>query len=61
MEITSYIEPELFIIVPVLYVLGMLIKKSNVNGKYIPIILGVMGILHILGILQCTKEEKNLP
>lgn len=57
MEITSYIEPELFIIVPVLYVLGMLIKKSNVNDKYIPIILGVMGIL----LATAYKLAANIP
>ncbi len=57
MEITSYIEPELFIIVPVLYVLGMLIKKSSVNDKYIPIILGVMGIL----LATAYKLAANIP
>ena len=45
MDIMSYIEPELFIIVPVLYVLGIMIKKSSINDKWIPIILGIMGIL----------------
>ncbi len=44
MDINQYIESELFIIVPVLYVLGMLIKKSAVNDKWIPLILGIMGI-----------------
>ncbi len=44
MDINQYIESELFIIVPVLYVLGMLIKKSTVNDKWIPLILGIMGI-----------------
>lgn len=57
MEITSYIEPELFIIVPVLYVLGALIKKSSVNDKYIPIILGVMGIL----LATAYKLAANIP
>ena len=31
MDINNYIEPELFIIVPVLYVLGVMIKKSNIK------------------------------
>lgn len=45
MDIASYIEPELYIIVPVLYVLGMMIKKSSINDKWIPLILGGMGIV----------------
>ncbi len=45
MEFSEYIESELLIIVPVLYVLGMMIKKSKINDRCIPIILGVMGIL----------------
>lgn len=57
MEITSYIEPELYIIVPVLYVLGTLIKKSSINDKYIPIILGVMGIL----LVTAYKLAANIP
>lgn len=45
MDFTSYIEPELLITVPVLYVLGTMIKRSELSDKYIPIILGVMGII----------------
>lgn len=45
MDLTSYIEPELYIIVPVLYILGMMIKKSDIDDKWIPLILGAMGII----------------
>lgn len=45
MDITSYIETELYIIVPVLYAVGMIFKKSDVvPDKFIPIILGLLGI-----------------
>ncbi len=44
MDFTSYIEPELYITVPVLYILGIMLKKSVINDKWIPIILGGMGI-----------------
>lgn len=44
MDLATYIEPELYITVPVLYVLGMMLKKSVIDDKWIPIILGVMGI-----------------
>lgn len=45
MDAISYIEPELYIIVPVLYVLGAMIKKSSIDDKWIPLILGIMGII----------------
>ena len=45
MDFTSYIEPELYITVPVLYIWGMMLKKSVISDKWIPIILGVMGIM----------------
>ena len=45
MDFLDFIEPELFILVPVLYVLGMMIKKSSFNDKWIPLILGGMGII----------------
>ena len=45
MDITSYIEPELFIIVPVLYMLGLLIKKSPIRDNLIPFILGGAGMI----------------
>lgn len=45
MDIYEFIDSGLLIAVPVLYVLGMMIKKSSVNDKYIPIILAPVGIL----------------
>ena len=45
MDFMTYIEPELYITVPTLYVLGLMIKKSAINDKYIPLILGAMGIV----------------
>lgn len=57
MDFSEYIEHELLIIIPVLYVLGMMIKKSNINDKFIPIILGVMGIF----LVSAYKLTSNLP
>ena len=57
MDPSEYIESELFIIVPVLYVLGMLIKKSKVSDRFIPIILGVMGI----SLVTAYKLASRLP
>lgn len=45
MDITEYIDSELYIIVAVLYVIGIVIKKSSVDDKWIPLILGGIGII----------------
>lgn len=44
-QIINYIKPELLSIIPVLYFLGLAIKKSSFKDNYIPIIIGVAGIL----------------
>ncbi len=50
MDITNYIENELYIIVPVLYVIGIIFKKTEaIDDRWIPILLGVMGILLATG------------
>ena len=45
MSVTEYVKPELLILVPVLYLIGIALKKFNKLDKYIPIILGACGIL----------------
>lgn len=54
MTFAEYIRPELLILVPVLYVLGAIIKDSAaIQNRYIPAILGGVGIalslLYVLG------------
>lgn len=52
---TDYIQPELLILVPVLYLIGESLKKSKIiPSKYIPIYLGVIGIL--LSLLYMISE-----
>lgn len=41
----SYIKPELLILIPVLYLLGAALKKSEFRDKLIPWILGGAGVL----------------
>lgn len=38
--IKEFIKPELIVLIPVLYLLGMAFKTSDVKDKYIPLILG---------------------
>ena len=45
MEVANFIKPELLILVPVLYTLGLGIKKSKVSDNLIPLILGAASIL----------------
>ncbi len=45
-QILSYVKPELVVVAVVLYFVGMGLKQSQaVPDKYIPIILGVIGIV----------------
>ena len=43
MEIKDYIKPEFLVLLPVLYLIGVGIKKSEFKDKWIPLILGATG------------------
>lgn len=46
MNVNDYLKPELLILVPVMYLIGMGSKKSAlIADKYIPVILGIVGVL----------------
>lgn len=46
MDIMNYVKPELIVVAIVLYIIGMGIKKAKyIDDKYIPLILGVIGIV----------------
>lgn len=45
-DFTNYIKPELGIVIAMLYVLGLILKQTEkINNRYIPAILGVVGII----------------
>lgn len=45
-QVFEYIDPELIVVAVMLYFVGSAMKKSSlVKDKYIPLILGVVGIL----------------
>lgn len=57
MEILEqYIQPELIVVSIVLYFVGIAIKQLNIPNKYIPLILGTIGVL-ICGIYVCATCE----
>ena len=56
MDVTAYINPELMILVPALYLIGMAFKRSKLDDRDIPIFLGCIGIL-----LACLYGVATLP
>lgn len=44
-DLTEYIRTELFVLIPVLYALGMLLKKSPIANWTIPFVLCGVGVL----------------
>ena len=60
MDIMTFIKPELLILVPVLYIIGMGIKKSNVADNRIPLILGITSVLLSTLWVVATSEIKNI-
>ena len=41
----EFIKPELLVLIPVLYVVGEIIKNSKIKDEIIPLILGVTGVI----------------
>ena len=47
--IMNYVKPELIVVAIVLYFVGLALKKTErVSDKYIPVILGIVGIVMAL-------------
>lgn len=44
MDVMDYIKPELLVLIPVLYLIGVAVKKSKAADKYIPWILGGVSV-----------------
>lgn len=55
MEFQEFIKPELLILIPVLYLIGIAIKKSKIEDRHIPWILGVISI--VLVVLYLLTQE----
>lgn len=56
MDFTEFIKPELLVVAAVLYVLGLMIKQTEkINDKYIPSILGVVGVVLSLVYVIATE------
>ena len=58
-QIMNYVKPELLVLAIVLYLVGNGLKKSEtVKDKYIPIILGITGIV-LSGIWVAATSSLN--
>lgn len=60
MDWTAYIQPELLILVPVLYLVGEGIKRSKTPDEVIPLVNGLLGMM--LACLYCfaTRDGKDV-
>lgn len=45
MNYQEYIKPELLVLIPVLYFIGMAIKRSRIRDTFIPLILGAISVV----------------
>ena len=43
--LNEFIKPELLVLIPVLYLVGVALKNSQVADKYIPLLLGAVSVI----------------
>lgn len=58
-SIKDLIKPELLVLIPVLYFLGIGLKKSNVSNNHIPVILGIIGIVLATIYVLASSNSNN--
>lgn len=61
-QIIKYVKPELLVLAVVLYFIGMALKKTEkVSDKYIPIVLGCIGIslasIYVVGTVSLSGRQ----
>jgi len=58
MDFFNYITENALILIPVLYIIGMILKGTQkISNKYIPIILLPIGILLSMGIMHSISAD----
>lgn len=62
-QIANYIKPELLVVAVVLYLIGIGVKRTEkVKNKYIPAILGVIGVIicaiYIFATCRCSGAQE---
>jgi uncharacterized membrane protein YadS len=61
-QVINYVKPELLVLAVVLYFIGMALKKTEkVSDKYIPVVLGVVGIvlasIYVIGTVSLSGRQ----
>lgn len=59
MDYSVYIREELLILIPVMYLVGALVKKSKIEDRWIPYILGIISVLLAMIWVASTGEINN--
>ena len=58
MEVENYIVQNALILIPALYILGMILKSTQkISDKYIPITLLIFGVAGAIGILGVSVDS----
>ena len=60
MEYQEYIKSELLVLVPVLYIIGLGLKKSKLKDKWIPLVLGITSIALSAAWVVATSQIANI-
>lgn len=64
MNIMNYISPELLVLIPVCWGIGLVLKSSPINNKYIPAILALCSVAlacaYVLGTANITGWQAAL-
>ena len=58
MEVANYVVQNALILIPALYILGMILKSTQkISDKYIPITLLIFGVAGAIGILGVSVDS----
>ncbi len=60
MQFENYIKSELLVLVPVLYLIGVALKNSKMQDKWIPLCLGFIGVALSALWLFATEDIANI-
>lgn len=60
MELKEFIKPELLILIPVLYIVGIGLKKSKLSDTLIPLVLGGIAIVLSAAWVIATSDISTL-
>lgn len=60
MNYQEYIKTELLVLIPVMYFVGIWLKKSKLSDKRIPIVLGIIAVVLSAVWVVSTSDISNL-